>query len=306
MGTNEFDSNDELYSTQQQPVNPNKGYKIIIIILVVIVAIVSGLFLSNINDLKEANYILNDEKVALTEELTLAVVDLNEIQTENDSINQSLTIQKHKADSLLKALGSERRFSRAKIKRYEKEVGTLRTIMKRYIGQIDSLNTVNKKLSTANVKYRAELKMTSLRADAAEEQSQELTAKVRKGAKVNARDISMLLSRKANGSMTKAKRAKSMRVDFVVSANPIAIPGERAVYCRVITPEGYPLAESPTSLFDFEGDKLTYTAARDIDYQNDDLKISLYYDCSDLASGKYIIEVYMDSILIGSTDIAVK
>ena len=306
MGTNELEGQNGLNGNQQAPVNPNKGYKIIIIALAVIVVVVSGLFLSNINDLKDANLILNEEKVALTEDLELAVVDLNGIKTENDSINQSLTVQKLKADSLLKALSKEKNFSRAKIKKYTKELGTLRTIMKRYIGQIDSLNTVNKVLSNQNVKYRAELKVTSLRADAAEEQSQELTAKIRKGAKVNARDIEMILSRKPNGSATRAKRATSMKVDFIVSANPIALPGERAIYCRVITPEGYPLAESPTSLFDFEGDKLTYTAARDIDYQNEDLKISLFYDCVDLKDGKYIIEVYMDSVLIGSATATTK
>ncbi len=299
-------NNSSNLGSPQQPISPNKGYKLIIIILAALVLVVSGLFLLNINDLKEANQILNDEKISLSEELTLAVDDLNNIKTENDSINLSLDIQKHKADSLLNALKKERNFSRSKIRKYEKELGTLRSIMKRYVYQIDSLNTANKTLSKENIQYRAELKRTALRADAAEEQTQELSAKLRKGSLINARDISLLVSRKPNGSMTRAQRAKSMRIDFTLSANQIALPGERAVYARVITPEGYPLAESSSSLFDFEGEKLTFTAARDIDYQNDDLKVSLYYDCKDLKAGKYIVEVYMDNLIVGSNTIALK
>ena len=53
MGTNELEGQNGLNGNQQAPLNPNKGYKIIIIALAVIVVVVSGLFLSNINDLKE-------------------------------------------------------------------------------------------------------------------------------------------------------------------------------------------------------------------------------------------------------------
>ncbi len=291
---------------EQQQVNPTKGYKIIITALAIAVVVISGLFLMNINDLKEANLILNDEKIALSEELTLAVEDLGNMTTENEEINKSLEIQKHKADSLLTALGKERSFSRAKIRQYEKELGTLRTIMKKYVYQIDSLNTANKTLSAENIKYRTELRQTQLRADASEEQNQELTQKLRKGSQIAARDIDLIVSRKPNGSMTRATRAKSMKIDFVLSSNSIALPGERAVYARVITPEGYPLAESSSALFDYEGEKLTFTAARDIDYQNDDLAVSLYYDCEGLKAGKYIVEIYMDSLLVGSANISLK
>lgn len=288
------------------PVNPNKGYKIIIIILAILVVIISALFYLNVSDLKESQALLNEEKIALTEDLSATVTELGNIKTENDSIGKSLDLQKHRGDSLLKALSREKEVSRATIRKYEKELGTLRSIMKKYIFQIDSLNQLNQALVSENLQVKTELKRTALRADAAEEQSQELTAQVRKGSQITARDISVLVSRKPNGSMVKIKNAKSMRIDFALSQNALAKPGERNVYARVITPDGYPLAESQSALFDFEGEKLSYTANRSIDYQNDNLKISLFYDCKDLIPGKYIVEIYMDGLLIGSNRIDMK
>lgn len=298
MDTNNFEGN--------TPVNPNKGYKVIIIILTVLVLVISVFFYMNVSDLKEAQAVLNDEKIALTEDLNDAMTDLNNIKTENDSISKSLEVERFKADSLIKALSKERTLSRAKIRQYEKELGTLRSVMQKYVTQIDSLNRINQSLSQENLQYKTELKKTALRADAAEEQAQELTAKVRKGSQILARDISLLVSRKANGPMVKIKRAKSMRIDFVIAANSLATPGERKVYARVITPEGYPLAESKSSLFPYEGERITYTATREVDYQNQDLKVSLYYDCTDLPEGKYTIEIYMDGLLVGSNRIDMK
>lgn len=290
----------------QQSENPTKGYKIIIVVLAVLVVVVSGLFLMNINELKEANLILNDEKISLTNELTIAVEDLNGLTTENAEINQSLDLQRLKADSLLTALTKEKGFSRSKIRRYEKELVSLRSVLKEHVEQINSLNAANTALTSKNAELNSDLKKTSLRADFAEEQAEELTAKVRKGSQISLRDIDLVVSKKPDGKSTKAKRAKSMKIDFGLSANSIAIPGEREVYCRVITPEGYPLAESQTSLFNFEGERLTFTATRTIDYQNEDLKISLYYDCKDLKAGEYTVEIFMDGDKIGSSKIALR
>lgn len=279
--------------------NPSKGYKIIIVVLAAVVLVVSGLFLMNINDLKEANKVLNDEKQSLKKELTLTVDHLNNMRTDNEEINRSLNLERIKADSLLKALRKEKTVSHSKIKRYEKQVSAIRKVMKKYISQIDSLNTVNKELSNENIQYRTALRKTALRADAAEEQSNELAAKLRQGAQISARDIELLVSRKPNGKMTKAKKAKNMRIDFSLSANVLATPGEKTVFCRVITPDGYPLAETVSSVFSYEGEQLAYTASRDVDYQNQDIMISLYYDCYDLVSGEYTVELYMDSVIIG-------
>ena len=92
---------------------------------------------------------------------------------------QMLDNERGRADSLMNQLRKERRWSLAKIKQYEKEVGTLRTVMRGYLHQIDSLNSLNQKLITENISYRKEISSATLRAEMAEEKAAELDNKVR-------------------------------------------------------------------------------------------------------------------------------
>ena len=59
-------------------------------------------------------------------------------------------------------------------------------------------------------------------------------------------------------------------------------------------------------LFDFEGDKITFSAARQVDYQNNDLSVSLFYNGSGITSGKYRVKIYTDGNLIGSNEIILR
>jgi hypothetical protein len=62
------------------------------------------------------------------------------------------------------------------------------------------------------------------------------------------------------------------------------------------------LANAGQDTFTFEGDPLVYSAMREVDYQNADLGVGIYYNGSDIAAGTYKIEIYMDGMLVGSTE----
>ena len=91
-------------------------------------------------------------------------------------------------------------------------------------------------------------------------------------------------------------------MDFVLSSNELATPGERNVYARIIGPDGYILANAANAVFEYEGDMISYSATRQIDYQNQDLGVSLYYNGGGITAGKYVVSIYMDGYLIGSTE----
>jgi hypothetical protein len=171
-----------------------------------------------------------------------------------------------------------------------------------YIRQIDSLNTLNKKLITENVSYRKEISSANLRADMAEERTAELENKVKVGAVIHARGINLVALNARSKEVTRIKNAERLRVDFVLSANELATPGNKAVYVRITSPEGYLLTSDAAPTFEFEGTALGYSAMREVDYQNDDLDVGLFYNGDGITAGKYAIEVYMDGIKIGSTE----
>ena len=133
--------------------------------------------------------------------------DYDTLKTMNDTLAVHYEGVKHQADSLLDKLQKERRLSYSKIRNYEKQMSYMRTVMEGYIRQIDSLDRINKKLVNENTTIRKMITTYKLRAETAEEKSQELSTKVRQGAVIRARDIRLLALSKSDREVSRASRA---------------------------------------------------------------------------------------------------
>ena len=296
----------EDYDYGEEPVNPQKsirGYQIIIIVLAIILAALSFIYY---NQMSQQRQEFTAERDTLTNRFAALMGEYQNVRTENDTIAYHLGIEREKADSLMQSLVNERRLSVSKIRQYEKELGTLRTVMRNYVHQIDSLNTLNKTLIQENVGIRQQIATERVRADMAEEKASELTTKIRQGALVRARDIGLKALSNNDREVSRAARAARLRADFVLSANDLANPGERAVYVRIIGPDGYLMANAANAVFSFEGEGRSYSAMREIDYQNNDIGVSLYYNGTGITGGTYKVEVYMDGYLCGSSEVLLR
>ena len=243
----EFEEDD--YMTPQPDQNSIRGYRIVIIILSVILVALSALYYGIHRQQMRDNELLQADRDSIQSDLGRLMTDYDNLQISNDSISANLTIERERADSLMTRLKKERSWNLAKIKQYEKEVGTLRSIMKSYVRQIDSLNTLNKKLIKENVSYRKEISSANLRAEMAEEKAAELDNKVRIGAVLRARDISLTALNVNSREVTRVKNASRLRVDFVLSANELAEPGNKAIYVRITSPDGYVLTTEAMPTF---------------------------------------------------------
>ena len=58
--------------------------------------------------------------------------------------------------------------------------------------------------------------------------------------------------------------------------------------------------------FEFEGERLSYSAMREVDYQNQDLEVGIYYNSTGFAAGTYQIQLYCEGRLIGQTQVVMK
>ncbi|MEG0033194.1 MAG: hypothetical protein RR689_02695, partial [Mucinivorans sp.] len=194
-----------------------------------------------------------------------------------------------------------------KIKRYERELGTLRSTLRGFVRTIDSLNQLNQRLVGENVAFRREISNLRTTTEAAKETASELNNKIKRGSVIRARDITLRAVNRRNKDVTKARQTDRLITSFVLAANDLATPGVRTVYVRIISPDGYDMAESQNSMFEFEGTRIPYSASRDnIDYQCEDLPVSVLYNGTGLTSGQYTVMVYMDGMLIGSNVIILK
>lgn len=280
-----------------------KGYQIIVIILALVLVGLSFMYFKQVSDLKEDFQL---ERQTLNESLDGLRRDYDEIQTTNDTINHHLAQERFKVDSLQQRLQKEVNYSRSRIREYEKELGTLRTVMRGFVQQIDSLNKLNTTLIAENIRARETISHERLRADMAEEKADELGTKIRKGAVIRARDISLVTLSKNDKVTTRASTAARMRVDFVLSGNELSQPGQRNVYVRITSPDGYIMSTDAGATFSFEDDRITYSATRQVDYQNQDLPVSLYYNGSDITAGKYKVAIYIDGYLAGSSEVILR
>ncbi|MDE5621680.1 MAG: hypothetical protein K2K30_07840 [Alistipes sp.] len=283
-----------------------RGYRIVIIILSVILVALSALYYSIHRQQAFENELLQADRDSIQSDLGRLMVDYDNLQISNDSISANLDIERSRADSLMTRLKKERSWNLAKIKQYEKEVGTLRTLMKGYIKQIDSLNTLNKRLINENVSYRKEISSANLRADMAEEKAAELNNKVRAGSVIKARDIRLAALNGKSKPVSRIKNAERLRADFVLSANELATPGNKAVYVRITSPDGYVLTTEAMPTVEIDGERLSYSAMREVDYQNQDLEVGIYYNSTGFSAGTYLVQLYCDGRQIGEAQIAMK
>lgn len=300
----EFEEED--YRPQTDPGKSIRGYRIVIVILSVILVALSILYFSIHRQQMIDNQLLQSDRDSIQNDLGRLMDDYDNLRVTNDTITANLNIERSRADSLMTRLKKERSWSLAKIKQYEKEVGTLRTIMRGYLHQIDSLNSLNKQLIKENVGFRKEISSARLRAEVAEEKAEELNNKVRAGSVIRARDIRLTALNARSKEVSRIKNAERLRTDFVLTANELATPGDRTVYVRITSPDGYVLTTEAMPTFDYEGERLSYSASRSVDYQNQDLPVGIFYNSTGFAAGTYLVQLYSDGFLIGSAEVAMR
>ena len=298
----QYEDDYDQYEEQQVDNKAVRGYRIVIIILAVILVALSVVYF-NMHREQAAEYaLLEEDRTKIQGDLDSLIVSFDDLKIQNDSIAASL----EEANQIMEQLKNERRLNYAKIRAYEKEVGTLRTVMQGYIRQIDSLNNINQKLTKENVSYKKQISTEKLRAEMAEERAAELNNKVRAGAVIRARSITLKTLNNKGKEVTRVKMAARLYVDFALSANDLAEPGNRPVYVCITSPEGYLIANADAATFSFEGEPKVYSAMREVDYDCSDLGVGIYVNGNGFTAGTYHVEIYVDGRLAGANDIALR
>ena len=297
-----YDYENEEYDTNEAVKKSLRGYRVVIILLAIILAGLSALYFNLNLQQKEDYALLQADRDTIQSNLTSLISEYDNLKYQNDTIAAQLA----KASEMIEQLKRERRFNYNKLKAYQKEVGTLRSVMKNYLRQIDSLNTINKKVSAENVTLRKKITTANLRADVAEERASELQNKVQQGSVLRARDITIAALNANDKLITRVKNAATLRVDFTVGANELAAAGNRTIYLCITSPDGYLLSTDAMPTFNLHGTKKGYSASREIDYQNEDVDVSIFYKGSGFIPGTYKVQLYTGGNLIGSTEVALR
>ncbi len=247
---------------------------------------------------ESARMLFEEQNAMLQHDAENLVTELQQLKDKNDT----MMMKYQEAVVMLEQLQKEKTYNYEQLARYKKEVNTLRGVMKGYLRQIDSLNTINNSLQAQNVAYKKEINTAKMRADVAEERADELGTKVRIGAVIRTSAIRTVALNDRNKEVKRIKQATRLRVDFELTANELAEPGEKSIYICITGPDGYVLSPADLILFQFEGEEMAASAMRKVDYANESVPVSIFYDGMAFVRGTYKVDIYIDGRHSGSQE----
>lgn len=276
---------------------------ILSVVAAILLAVLAFVWIKDNRLVKE----LNIDKEHLTQELVALQNDYETLSTENTDLTDSLSVEKEKVEQLIERLQKTEATNRAKIRQYEKELGTLRSIMKSYIHQIDSLNTLNIELRNDAAEARREAQESRQQYENLRTTTEELSKVATAGAVVKGRGISLTAINASNKQTDRSSRVSKLKACLSLIENSIANKGYKTVYIRIKGPDGVLMATDSGNTFTCAGEQMIYSACRDVDYQGEEVDICIYFANSQgFTKGVYSVDVYTSETKLGSADLVLR
>lgn len=293
--------------------NGSKKQKYVLIALIAATVILAGAvgymwyLNSSANDENERlTAEFNLEKSLLTDEMVALKVELDSLHSDNTSLNSQLDSSRIEVQVLLDKITQTEATNRSKMRQYEKELGTLRDIMRSYVHQIDSLNALNRKLVDENAAVRKEAANTRKQAEELTKQVETLTGKVSAGSVLKAYGLTTEAYNEKGKTTDRSSRVSYLVTSLTLGENELAEKGPVMVYVRVKDPGDFLLVGDESGAFEYNGEMMNYSAAREVDYQGAAVNMSVYlHGVSEYTKGTYTVEVYSDKALLGTTELII-
>ena len=250
---------------------------------------------------------LNDEKKDLTEQIQMLQNDYEGLSSDYDSINAQLDSSREEIAQLVERVKKTEATNRAKIRQYQKELGTLRTIMKSYIVQIDSLNTLNHKLTAEAASARKEAAARKRLNAELSQQVEDLTGRVTAGAVLKARGVRLEAYNNNDKLTDRSGKVSRLLVTLSLLENELTPKGPVRVYVRVTGPDGNLLTDGRNTSFTIGEETLQATASREVDYQGAEVEMGIYVNnIPSFRKGVYSVTAYTNQGQIGSAELLLR
>lgn len=250
---------------------------------------------------------LEDEKRDLTEQMENLQSDYASLSSDYDSINSQLDTSRAEVANLIERIKKTDATNRAKMRQYEKELGTLRSIMRNYIVQIDSLNTLNHKLTADAAAARREAAASKAENAQLSRQVDALSGQVAAGAVMKARGLRIEAYNSSDKITDRSSRVVRLLTSLSLVENDLAPKGQVRVYIRVKDPDGIILTNSNRTSFTYNGETMVASASRLVDYEGKEVDLSIYLnDIPGYQKGIYTVEAYTEQAKLGSAELMLR
>ena len=294
----------ERRESERKANGPLKTVMYVMIVVAVALAAALAYVLVSKNSLVEE---LNFEKMELAAQLDSLQADYEGLSSEYDTINAQLDSSREEVAQLIERVKKTEATNRAKIRQYEKELGTLRSIMRGYIVQIDSLNTLNHKLTVEAATARREAAEHRRKSEELTAEVETLSGKVATGSVIKARALNVIAYNSNSKSIDRASKVVKLLCNLTLIENDLAPNGPVRVYVRVTAPDGTLLRDGNGDSFELDGKLLEATASREVDYNGNELEVGIYVNnISSFMPGIYTVKAYTVQSALGSTELLLR
>lgn len=297
----------EKFERRQAEKKANSPLKTVMIAMIVVALALAAALVYVLNSKNALVQDLNDEKAELTQQIQALQADYEDLSSDYDTINAQLDSSREEIAQLVERVQKTEATNRAKIRQYEKELGTLRTIMRSYIVQIDSLNTLNHQLTAQAAAAKKEAAQHKRRSEELAQEVEQLTSRVATGSIVKARGLRMDAYSAADKITDKGSKVARLLVTLTLVENELAERGPLRVYVCVTDPDGNLLSDGRGSYFTYGGNTMQATASREIDYEGKEIDLSIYVNnIASFPKGVYTVHAYTESSAMGSAELLLR
>lgn len=305
----------------QKPETPGKGAEkntdskkhrllIVIIVLLVITSGVLGFLLLNktqVVDEQTADILqLENTTLTLKSDLQEMLIQYDTVTVSNERMQAEIMAQQEQIKELLKQVDKHKDDAWI-IHKLKKEASTLREIMKGYLVTIDSLNTLNITLRADRDSLSSALSEATEEKDQFKTKATDLEEIITKGSVLPASNlVAQAIRIRGSGKQSetnRANRAEMIKLCATLGENKIASRGKKTLYLRIISPDARVLegGNDEPQTFKFDGVSGIYSVKREIDYNNEQQEVCVYYTITEeLPTGQYIVELYESETKIGT------
>lgn len=264
---------------------------------------------------------LSDEELQLQNDSLRLVADMAAIEMMDRDISdlgQNLTPEqmelvnkyneaRNNIETLMAELQTERAKSAKNQKRTQAELDSYRKKVSELEGQISQLKDYCKdllaRLADMTQKYEEQVQINTELTEknraleqtvtTTQSQNEALTTTVNNAKRLIITGVSLKAYNKKGKSEKKVQKAAKLGVSFTITANNTAAPGMKDFYITIKTPEGQLLTGG--GAFSAEGTTLQATARRQVEYANEEVSTSIYWDVNTtLTPGQYTVKIFCD------------
>ena len=246
----------------------------------------------------------------LSDTLNIRNTEVEQFLGKNAELDKAIAEKQQQMDNQkteIRRLLSKNKMTQSELTKARTMIAEYQASITDMTAKLDQLSRENAELTASNQKLNTDL--TSERSTTAQltETNKGLSKKVETGSLFQIAKVDVAaVKTKGNGKeveVRKAKAAQNLRIKFETGENKVLDPGTVPLYVRIINPQGQTIAVADQGSGTIQAadsqEMVQYTKKADIDYNQTNKTVVVYWGMNIQQPGTYKVEVYQNGHVVG-------